>query len=330
MVKYICVQIFEKDGVLLKYFLKICILISAMLMLAACTQTEESHEKQETENIVTSFEHPETKQKYKIVNAYKLYDNYQEKVESSNRKQSKREIYKEEVIEPIFSDCFENGEYIHMAHYALDVGPEQLTENQLLSKKINREETEKLIKESLFKSSDLIPSDIETTVCVLPATNVNVPMVTVGAGKIIVLYNKDYTEDKLTDGIAHEYHHSIWAEKYVSGDEDFTVLDNMVLEGKAVMFTKLVYPDYYDAILFSADDSENWSKVVGDLDSTNFKRSQQINFGGNDLPYSYGYSEGYKMVKSYLDLHQNVTPEEWTALSAKEIFEGGNYLEHYQ
>jgi len=329
MVKYICIQIFEKDGVLLKNFLKICMLICAMLMLASCTQTEESHEKQETENIVTSFEHPETKQKYKIVNAYKLYDNYQEQVES-DPKQSKREIYKEEVIEPIFSDCFENGEYIHMAHYALNVGPEQLTENQLLSKKINREETEKLIKESLFKSSDLIPSDKETTVCVLPATNVNAEMVTVGAGKIIVLYNKYYTEDSLRSTIAHEYHHSIWAEKYLSRATDFKVLDYIVFEGKAMMFSKLVYPDYYDKTIYSSYDRENWSKVVGDLDSTSFKRSQQIIVGGVDLPNRYGYGEGYKMVKSYLDLHPDVTPEEWTALSAKEIFEGGNYLEHYQ
>ncbi|MFJ5764412.1 DUF2268 domain-containing putative Zn-dependent protease [Lysinibacillus sp. NPDC093210] len=304
-------------------------LISTILMLASCTQTEKSHKKQDIESIITSFEHPQTKQKYKIVNVYKLYGNYQDKVES-NPKQSKREIYQEEVIEPIYSDCFDNGEYLHMAHYALNVAPDQLTENQLLSEKIDSEETEKLIKEALFKSSDLIPSEIETTVCVLPATNVNAEMVTVGAGKIIVLYNKDYTEDRLRFSMAHEYHHSIWTEKYGSRDMQFTILDNMVLEGKAVMFNKLVYPEYYENILYSAYDRENWSKVVGDLDSTNFKRSQEINFGGVDLPYSYGYSEGYKIVKSYLDLHPDVTPEEWTALSAKEIFEKGNYLEHYQ
>ncbi len=40
----------------------------------------------------------------------------------------------------------------------------------------------------------------------------------------------------------------------------------------------------------------------------------EIILGGNGLPNRYGYSEGYKMVKSYLDLHPNVTPEEWTAL----------------
>ena len=36
------------------------------------------------------------------------------------------------------------------------------------------------------------------------------------------------------------------------------------------------------------------------------------------------------MVKSYLDLHPDQTPEDWTALSAQEIFEEGKYLEHYQ
>ncbi|MFJ7661236.1 DUF2268 domain-containing putative Zn-dependent protease [Lysinibacillus sp. NPDC097162] len=306
------------------------ILICTILTLASCTQTEKSHKKQEIESIVTSFEHPQTKQKYKIINAYKLYDNYQDKVES-NPKQSKQEIYKEEVIEPIYSDCFDNGEYLHMAHYALNVAPDQLTENQLLSKKINREETEKLIKEALFKSSDLIPSEKETNVCVFPATNVYAYMVTVGAGKIIVLYNKNYTEEDMRISISHEYHHSIWTEKYLPKDARFTILDNLIFEGKAVMFSKLVYPnDYYDNILYSAYDSENWSKVVGDLDSTNFNRSQKIIFGGDDLPSSYGYSEGYKMVKSYLKLHPDVTPAEWTALSAKEIFEKGNYLEHYQ
>ncbi|MEK5333611.1 DUF2268 domain-containing putative Zn-dependent protease [Lysinibacillus sp. FSL W8-0992] len=306
------------------------ILICTILTLASCTQTEKSHKKQEIESIVTSFEHPQTKQKYKIINAYKLYDNYQDKVES-NPKQSKQEIYKDEVIEPIYSDCFDNGEYLHMAHYALNVAPDQLTENQLLSKKINREETEKLIKEALFKSSDLIPSEKETNVCVFPATNVYAYMVTVGAGKIIVLYNKNYTEEDMRISISHEYHHSIWTEKYLPKDARFTILDNMVFEGKAVMFSKLVYPnDYYDNILYSAYDRENWSKVVGDLDSPDFKRSQEIIFGGDDLPSSYGYSEGYKMVKSYLKLHPDVTPEEWTALSAKEIFEKGNYLEHYQ
>lgn len=331
MVKY---KFWEGCILLIKLpkIIAVFILICTILTLASCTQTEESHKKEDVESIVSSFEHPQSKQKYKIINAFKLYDNYQDKVES-NPNQSKREIYQDEVIEPIYSDCFDKGEYLHMAHYALNVAPDQLTENQLLSEKIDREETEKLIKEALFKSSDLIPSEKETTVCVFPATNVNAYMVTVGAGKITVLYNKDYTEEDIRIGISHEYHHSIWAEKYVKKDMKFTILDNLVFEGKAVMFSKLVYPEYpndYDTLMYSEYNRENWSKVVGDLNSINLERSQEINFGGDDLPYSYGYSEGYKMVKSYLKLHPNVTPEEWTALNANEIFEKGNYIEHYQ
>lgn len=60
------------------------------------------------------------------------------------------------------------------------------------------------------------------------------------------------------------------------------------------------------------------------------KRSLEIVHGGKELPYTYGYSEGYKMIKSYLDLYPDKTPEDWTALSAQGIFEEGKYMEHYK
>jgi hypothetical protein len=34
----------------------------------------------------------------------------------------------------------------------------------------------------------------------------------------------------------------------------------------------------------------------------------------------YGYIEGFNIFKSYLDLHSNVKPEEWSAVSAKESY----------
>ncbi|WP_445480690.1 DUF2268 domain-containing putative Zn-dependent protease [Lysinibacillus irui] len=48
------------------------------------------------------------------------------------------------------------------------------------------------------------------------------------------------------------------------------------------------------------------------MDKNNLNRALEIIKGGNSLPHSYGYSEGYKIVKSYLDLHPNVLIEEWT------------------
>jgi len=314
----------------LKKYLKIVVvfvLIISILTLTSCTQKEKS--KNDFESIVTSFEHPQTGQKFKIVNAYKLYQNYADKVES-NPKQSQSEIYNEEVIKPIYSDCFENGEYLHIADPVINVDLDSLTENQKLSEQIDREETEKIIKEALIKSSDLIASENETTVCVLPVTNANPNMVTVGAGKVIVLYNKSYTDNDLRSGIAHEYHHSVWTEKYLRKDKPITVLDNIIFEGKAVLFDKLVYPDIYYYPIYTTYNKDDWSKIALDLEKVDSNRSLEILAGDNGLPSLYGYGVGYKLVKSYLDLNPTLTPEEWTALSAKEIFEKGNYLENYK
>jgi uncharacterized protein YjaZ len=130
-------------------------------------------------------------------------------------------------------------------------------------------------------------------------------------------------------GVAHEYHHSVWAEKYLSNHSG-SVLDNLIFEGKAVMFEKTVYPilDYTPVDL--AYNKDLWSKIEPDLNNQDLNRSLEILFGGKDLPWLYGYSEGYKMVKSYLDLNPNQTPEEWTALSTQEIIEKGKYFENYK
>ncbi|MFL8937424.1 hypothetical protein ACKA06_11555 [Rossellomorea oryzaecorticis] len=206
----------------------ISILLICLLMTTACENTDkadigEVSRKIKYESTITTFEHPETKQKYKIVNAYKLYQNYLDEVKK-DPDAPYLDIYQEEVIDPIYSDCFEDGEFLHMADPILNadpnhlnVSPTHLTEIQNLIDKIDNQQPEKTIKEALIKSSDILPSEKETTVCVLPSTNKYAEMITVGTGKIEVLYNWQYTEDTLRAGLAHEYHHSIWAEKHWTG-----------------------------------------------------------------------------------------------------------------
>jgi len=283
------------------------------------------------ESIVLSFEHPRTKQKFKIVNAYKLYHNYVDRVKNSpDNSNSDLDIYKEEVIKPIYSACFKDGEYLHMVYPILNKAPEDLGEIQAIVEKIETNETDQIIREALIKSSDLLPSDNETTVCVLPNTNLSSYMVTVGAGKIIVLYNSAYTEDALRAGVAHEYHHSVWTTKHRSENKLASVLDNLIFEGKAVMFEKLVYPDITFTPVDLTYNKEYWSKIVLDLDKYDFNKSIEIIMGGKELPWLYGYSEGYKMVKSYLESNPNVTISEWTGMSPQDIFEKGKYLENYK
>ncbi|MGE6515958.1 DUF2268 domain-containing putative Zn-dependent protease [Lysinibacillus sphaericus] len=67
-----------------------------------------------------------------------------------------------------------------------------------------------------------------------------------------------------------------------------------------------------------------------DLNKYDLNRTLEILHGGKGLPKAYGYSEGYKMIKSYLDLNPDNTPEYWTALSSQDIIEKGKYFEHYK
>lgn len=288
------------------------------------------------DSVVLTFEHPQTKQPFKIVNAYKLYDNYFNKVDEE-QDTSYLDIYKKEVIEPMYSDCFENGEYLHMVEpilngdpQHLNLAPSNLAGVQSIIEQIDVEQMNNLIEESLIKSSDLLPTEKETTVCVIPSSNKNMKMVTVGAGKILVLYNWDYTEETIRAGVAHEYHHSVWTEKHLAENNSFTVLDNLIFEGKAVMFEKIVYPDLNLTPVDLTYDKDYWSKIEPDLEKYDFNRSIEILMGGYELPWLYGYSEGYKMVKSYLDMYPEATPVEWMGLSSEDIFIKGKYLEHYK
>ena len=306
-------------------------------MLTSCTKAEsreeESHKKELNNDdieIMYTFEDPQTKQKFKIVHANQLFERYIEKVKE-NPSNSTLEFYKEEVIQPVYKDCFDNGEYLHMAEDFLNTVPNSLAELKIISGNIEARKSEinELIQESLLKSAELLPSQKEIAVCVFPTSNAQTTMFTVGAGKIIIPYNGYYSDDILKVVIAHEYHHSVWAEKYLS-NHSMSVLDNLIFEGKAVMFEKTVYPDLDSTPVDLTYNKELWSKIEPALNKRDLTRSLEIIIGGKDLPDSYGYSEGYKMVKSYLDLYPTLTPEEWTALSTQEIIAKGKYFENYQ
>ena len=314
-------------------FSRFMLMLTILFTLAACSEEEKSnnkpYKKQVEEPIVYSFEHPETKQKFKVVQAYKLYTSLIEQLEKNH--EAAGEVYQNIIIDKVYNACFKDGEYLHMVDNLLNWSPENPDSIKKILKGIDEEKTNAAIMEALLKSSDFLPSEKETAVCVFPSHPGNEnTMVAAGAGKIIVFYNEFYTEDMIRAGIAHEYHHSIWTEKHLKKDISFSVLDNLIFEGKAVMFEKLVYSNITFTQVEPSFNKTFWAKIEGDLDKYDLNRSLEILMGGQDLPRHYGYSEGYKMVDSYLKLHPDTTPEEWTALGAEEIFQEGQYLKNYQ
>lgn len=328
-----------------KVLISICMLL-LILILSACKQTEQTDEniiienepsQNEKQNISYTFKNPNTSQELNIIHAYMLYEKYFE-TKKDNPNESPHQLFKQVVIKPIYDACFKDAEYDKFSVFEWTPSENDFNSIKEQIESLEIDHMNELFEESLVKSSDMLSSDKKTTVCVFPE-NKRFPsdMITLGTGKITVFLSelnnffKSSEFDNYTkSGISHEYHHCVWTEMHYSEDYFFTVLDNLIMEGQAVMFETLMYPDTnsVEVVLDESFDQEHWRQIETYLESSG--TNDFILGGTKGLPDYYGYSEGYKMIRSYLNLHPNLTVEEWTSKSPKEIFEEGNYLANYQ
>jgi uncharacterized protein YjaZ len=303
------------------------ILLFISAVLSGCEQ--ESNEAPKPKPVISTFKNDGENQKFNIVHAQYLYEDYLDKLEQTPR-QERQKLYEEKILEPVKKECFTDLEHPQMAEelqsYQVNKVPDTL--NKVI-KSMDREHLDSLIKEALEKSSEILPSAKDINVCIFPTDNAfHRTMVATGAGRIFVYYSDHLSDRMIKSAIAHEYHHSAWTGQHFSSSHQQTVLDNLIFEGKAVMFQETVYPGTADIPLDTKADPILWEKVRGDLDKSDFNRSLEVLFGGGTLPLHYGYSEGYKIVKAYIE-ETGSTVEDWTAASPKEIFKKGRYTERF-
>jgi uncharacterized protein YjaZ len=305
------------------------LMVIGTLITSACTQNER--------NIGVLSEHPETGQAYEILNVSLLYEDFMRQAESITPEEI-NELYQAEIIAPVYEACFEDGEFLHEDYELpmLTEAPSDLAKIQEVIDRMDFEHMSSLMQEALIKSSDHLPSENKTTVCVFPAvkTDDTALMFVPGTGKIIVLYSEAfYRDDMLKAGMAHEYHHTLWSERtaHIENRAPLTVLDSLIFEGKAVMFEKLLYPDSKMISINNTYNKSFWNEIEPDLHKVDPDRAQEIISGGRGgVPSFYGYSEGYKMVEAYLELHPDLTPAEWYDVDAKVIYEEGDYISNYE
>ena len=73
-----------------------------------------------------------------------------------------------------------------------------------------------------------------------------------------------------------------------------------------------------------------WGKVKDSLHSTNQNKINTVLYGGVDgFPYDYGYIVGFHIVREYVESHPNVTIEEWSKLSPKELYKKSGYVDSF-
>lgn len=286
-----------------------------VLLTGACTNKEESK--------VNGIEFKANDSKFEILETNDLFINYLEQVDTT---EDAKELYDKEIIQPIYDSCFKDGEHVHMVEDFLKHPPDDL---MLLKSNVDAYDSTRMfknIKQSLTKSSEYLQGDKKTTVCILPTINKEDPDgFNVGSGKNLIYTHLFDSDQGIQTIIAHEYHHSVWTEKFSSSFSG-TVLDNLVFEGKATLFEEIVMGTV------SVDWSYNkalWGTIEGDLFKKDLDRTLDILNGNDEIPYRYGYSEGYKIVKSYLEEYPETSIKEWTKLDAKTIFEKGKYVEKF-
>lgn len=149
------------------------------------------------------------------------------------------------------------------------------------------------------------------------------------------IYPNDYNLPKIPAVIAHEFHHNIRFSYFDWDHGNVTVGDYLVIEGLAESFAKELYgTEQLGPWVTSMNEEELQysTEVIGEaLDVKGFAEVSSYMFGDEiavqegyqpvGLPFSAGYTVGYKAVQSYMKKH-NKTIYETTLLSSDEIIHG--------
>ncbi|CAG9623519.1 DUF2268 domain-containing putative Zn-dependent protease [Sutcliffiella rhizosphaerae] len=268
-------------------------------------------------NVELEYTFENNGQEFEIIHAYELFNDFYAEGLKGDEATS---LYNSSILDAVGDKCYKGGEFEQQADYILAPSKNRIAVQDNL-KRMDILKINSAIKEALTKSSNELPMEgTTTTVCVFPTdNNASANIVTAGVGKIIVLYNRNTTDNLLKAYVSNKYHHSYWIDNHYNG-ETFTILDRLVMEGKGMAFQKTIYPNIDAAPVDQAFNKDLWNRIESDLETDNEKRAQEILTGGrNGLPSQYGYSESYKMVKSYLDANEGISLEDWTAAPSEEI-----------
>jgi uncharacterized protein YjaZ len=269
-----------------------------------------------------------------------MYDAFSEFISKS--KDSKKDtdvLYKEIILDSVCENFLDGGEYEKLAAQYIGRTMRQLDDLTYKLALLKEKNVEMIVNDALLKSNSYL-TGINTTVYIFPSAGDyeqltdqggGVSGVTIGSGKIMILVDPtvDNWESMLSYVVAHEYHHSIWTSQNLAGF-GITLLDHLVVEGRADSFANIVYPEFDVPWTSSIDlKTENiiWKLIDDQLGKINGEVINKVMFGdGMDYPQWSGYTIGYHIVQNYLEKNPEVNVETWTNMSSSDILEKSGYV----
>ncbi|WP_163527248.1 DUF2268 domain-containing putative Zn-dependent protease [Halobacillus ihumii] len=319
------------------------LVISGLALLSILIGYEEANQKIENNNQVDASEQAKnysaneeyiieatTKsgQALRVFSVYEYVDQYVKKAEETEDVSERYKLWQDIVIDHIQESCL-SGVYSHLVKEYVNTPPKELEKVKNDIAMLRASESEEAALQALKKSAYALPGT-DTTVCLLPNGNVDYAGVNVGEGKISVFSFPYFSEDRLKQTVAHEYHHSTWTAKF-SQNYEWDMLGSINFEGKAEYFSSLLYgPPYIETFsnMGSKKERNLWNRVKDSLDTTDKNHVGSVLYGdGKEFPYNFGYIAGYHIVHEYAKNHPQATIEKWTKLSPEELYEQSGYEE---
>ncbi len=250
-------------------------------------------------------------------------------------------LLKTYVIEPNWEECA-GDEYLPPPGSIFDEPIQDLDALEETIRLLQESNLERIVLAALQKSSRKLEG-ADTTVCIIAADPSNwfihekmngVNGWTFGAGKIILQVNPvPGWKTWVPYIIAHEYHHSVWTDRYYRTDDHESLIDNLIFEGKADSFAHIIYPDIdvpWVNALTAEEERDQWEKILSQGETTNSIVKTRFMVGGDeDTPTWTGYTIGFHIVQSYLRSHPQADIDTWTAVPPQEMVEESGYQGGY-
>lgn len=242
-------------------------------------------------------------------------------------------LYSEIVLKPVQQRLDSSNSSLKVQDYQRPIY--DLVELELALDLLESADVVSLVQAALAKSYDYIQG-VDTTVFIFPCDPGDyftrdemrgvrgVSGLTCGNTILSVNPWAEGWEETLPYVVAHEYHHVTWGLRHghkFAGD----MLEILILEGRADSFADIVYPGRnvpWTSSLSIEEEREFWWTVVkDDLYSTDLAYAKRITQENNWA----GYAIGYHIVQEYIRTHPEVGIEEWTGLTARELFQDSGY-----
>jgi uncharacterized protein YjaZ len=302
---------------------------SLLILLISCSEETEIVEspKDSTIESPTIFKHND--QEFKIFTYYQEFEYFLES--AKKQPDNLEELYKESVIEPISLDLG----LPFLNHWMLTAPKDIEAMEESIDTLIDKQELiNDLIMEALKDSADQLPGGNKSVYLLpsIPEFKSELKMGKFVTGEalnkstIYILIDPSFLEEELKYTIAHEYHHVVAMEN----DDAYTLLDRSILEGKADTFAKMLYPNVnvpWVEPLTGYSEEQGWKLFMENLDSFDTGLWYEFYKGNHykGLDMWSNYKIGYQIMQSFLEENPDVSVEEWTKMSAKDILIKSKY-----